>query len=305
MRTAIIESIYALMRKDKNVYFLTGDLGFSVLEKMEKDFPGRFFNMGVAEQNMIGVATGLALSGKKVFVYSIIPFATMRCFEQIRDDICYNNANVAIIGVGSGLSYGVLGCTHFALEDVAILRCLPNMTIVSPADAIEASLALGAIYSLSTPVYLRIGKKDEPTVYQKPYAFKLGKGVTLTRGDDIVIFATGSILKNVLEAGTILKEKYTISSSIVNLHTIKPLDVKLIVHMSKRKKAIFTVEEHGQIGGLGSAVAEIISQYDTMPPLTRIGTPDTFIKHIGSQTYLREKLSLSPSGIAKTIRAQL
>lgn len=305
MRTAVIEKIYSLMKRDKTVYFLTGDLGFSVLESIERDFPNRFINMGVAEQNMMGVAAGLALSGKKVFVYSIIPFATMRCYEQIRDDICYNNANVTIIGVGSGLSYGVLGCTHFALEDVAILRCLPNMTIVSPADAIEASLAIRAIYSLSTPVYLRIGKKGEPTVYQKPYAFKLGKGVTLTRGDDIAIFATGSILKNVLEAGTILKEKHHIFSSIVNLHTIKPLDVKLIVHMSKGKKAIFTVEEHGQIGGLGSAVAEIISQYDTMPPLTRIGTPDTFIKHIGSQTYLREKLSLLPGGIAKTIRAQL
>lgn len=305
MRTEVIEKIYSLMKQDKNVYFLTGDLGFSVLEKIELEFPHRFINMGVAEQNMMGTAAGLALNGKKVFVYSIIPFATMRCFEQIRDDICYNDANVTIIGVGSGLSYGILGSTHFALEDIAILRCLPNMTIVSPADGIEATLAIDAIYSLSKPCYLRIGKKEEPKVYRKSYLFELGKGVVLSKGNDITIFSTGTILKNVLDAGEILKEKYHISSSIVNIHTIKPLDTKLVVQESKGKRNIFTVEEHSQIGGLGSAIAEIVSGYDTMPSLTRIGTPDRFIKDIGSQKYLRDRLSLSPMGIAETIHEKL
>ncbi len=305
MRTAVIEKIYTLMKQDKNVCLLTGDLGFSVLENIEREFPKRFVNMGVAEQNMMGTATGLALSGKKVFVYSIIPFATMRCFEQIRDDICYNNANVTIIGVGSGLSYGILGCTHFALEDIAILRCLPNISIVSPCDGIEAVLAIDYIYSQSTPVYIRIGKKEEPTIYQKTYPFEFGKGVILSRGTDITIFSTGTILKNVLDAGNILKDKYHISASIVNLHTIKPIDIKLVVQESRGKKSVFTVEEHGQIGGLGSAVAEIISEYDKMPTLTRIGTPDRFIKYIGSQDYLRERLSLSPAGIVKIIRNKL
>lgn len=305
MRTEVVEKIYNLMKRDKNIYFLTGDLGFSVLEKIEAEFPQRFINIGVAEQNMMGTAAGLALSGKKVFVYSIIPFATMRCFEQIRDDICYNNANVTIIGVGSGLSYGILGSTHFALEDMAILRCLPNMTIICPADGIEATLAIDAIYSFSKPCYLRIGKKEEPKVYQKPYQFVLGKGVVLSEGNDISIFSTGTILKNVLDAADLLKDKYHVSSSVVNIHTIKPIDTKLVVQESKNKKAIFTVEEHGQIGGLGSTVAEIISGYDTMPPLTRIGTPDRFIKDIGSQEYLRERLSLSAKGIAETINRKL
>lgn len=305
MRTEVIEKIYSLMKQDKNVYFLTGDLGFSVLEKIEKEFPDQFINIGIAEQNMMGVATGLALSGKKVFVYSIIPFVTMRCFEQIRDDVCYNNANVTIIGVGSGLSYGILGSTHFALEDIAILRSLPNMTIISPSDGIESSLAVDAIYSLTSPVYLRIGKKGESAVYQKPYSFNLGKGVVLTKGKDITVFTTGSITKNVLEAGSILKDKFNIYASIINVHTLKPIDDKLILEMSKNKKAIFSVEEHGIIGGLGSAVSELVSGYVKMPVLTRIGTPDSFIKHIGSQEYLRDKLSLSAEGISKTIRLTL
>lgn len=301
MRTEVIEKIYSLMKRDKNIYFLTGDLGFSVLEKIEKEFPDRFFNMGVAEQNMMGVAAGIALSGKKVYVYSIIPFITMRCFEQIRDDICYNDANVTIIGVGSGLSYGILGSTHFALEDIAILRSLPNMTIVSPADGLEAVLAIDTIYHLPSPVYLRIGKKTEPIIYQKPYPFKLGKGVILTQGKDIAVFTTGCITKNVLQAGDILKNKYNIDAAIINIHTIKPIDEELILETSKGKKAIFTVEEHSKIGGLGSSISEIISGYAKMPVVSRIGTPDEFIKHIGSQEYLRDKLSLSAEGITNTI----
>lgn len=305
MRTTVIEKIYSLMKRGKNIYFLTGDLGFSVLEKIEKEFPDRFINMGVAEQNMIGVAAGLALSGKKVFVYSIIPFITMRCFEQIRDDICYNNANVTIIGVGSGLSYGILGSTHFALEDIAIMRSLPNMTILSPADAIEASLIVDNIHSVSSPVYLRIGKKTEPVVYQKTYPFELGKGVILNYGKDIAVFTTGCITKNVLMAADILKDRYNIGATVVNIHTIKPIDEELILEISKGKKALFTVEEHSKIGGLGSAVSEIICGYAKMPVLIRIGTPDKFIKDIGSHEFLREKLSLSAEGIVKSILTSL
>src|SRR3989338_7258901 len=169
MRPGIIKAVHQHMRKNKDSYFLTGDLGFSVLENLQKEFPTRVINMGVAEQNMIGVASGLALSGKKVFVYSIIPFVTMRCYEQIRDDACYHNLNIKIIGVGSGLSYGVLGSTHFALEDIGIMRCLPNMTVISPADPVEAELATKKIFIHPGPVYLRLGKKGEPTIYKGSY----------------------------------------------------------------------------------------------------------------------------------------
>ena len=300
MRSGIIKEIHNLMRKDENIYFLTGDLGYNVLEEMQIEFPKRVINMGVAEQNMMGVATGLALSGKKVYVYSIIPFVTMRCYEQVRNDICYNNADVTILGVGSGLSYGILSATHYALEDVAILRALPNMIIFSPADEIEAVLGLKELYKQKKPAYIRIGKKEEPKVYERPYNLKIGKGNILTEGDDIAIFATGTIMSEALGAAKILKEK-NIKASVINIHTIKPLDKELIVRESHFKKHVFVVEEHGMIGGLGSAIAESTSSETEFPPMTFIGTEDKFIKEIGTQEFLRSKTGLSAEKIANKI----
>ena len=304
MRTGIIKEIHNLMRKDENIYFLTGDLGYNVLEDMQKEFPKRVINMGVAEQNMMGVASGLALSGKKVYVYSIIPFVTMRCYEQIRNDICYNNADVTILGVGSGLSYGILSATHFALEDVAILRALPNMTIFSPADEIEAVLGVKELYKQKGPAYIRIGKKEEPKIYERPYNLKIGKGNILTEGEDITIFATGSIMSEALGAAKLLKEK-NIKASVINIHTIKPLDKELIIRESHFKKHVFVVEEHGKIGGLGSAVLENISEIDDFPKTTLIGTEDKFIKEIGTQEFLREATGLSADKIANKILSSI
>src|SRR3989344_1364145 len=223
MRSGIIKTIHELMREDENIYFLTGDLGYNVLEEMQKEFPKRVINMGVAEQNMMGVATGLALSGKKVYVYSIIPFVTMRCYEQVRNDICYNNADVTILGVGSGLSYGILSATHFALEDIAIMRALPSMVVFSPADETEAVLGVKELYKQKKPAYIRIGKKEEPKIYNSSYDLKIGKGNILVEGSDIVIFSTGTIMSEVLKAVEILREK-DIKASVINIHTIKPLD---------------------------------------------------------------------------------
>lgn len=304
MRTGIIKEIHNLMRKDENIYFLTGDLGYNVLEEMQKEFPKRVINMGVAEQNMMGVASGLALSGKKVYVYSIIPFVTMRCYEQVRNDICYNNANVTILGVGSGLSYGILSATHFALEDIAILRALPTITIFSPADEIEAVLGVKELYKLKKPVYIRIGKKEEPKIYERPYNLKIGKGNILTEGDDITIFATGTIMSEALGAAKLLKEK-NIKASVINIHTIKPLDKNLIMQEARFKKHIFVVEEHGIIGGLGSAIAESTSDEHEFPPLTLIGTEDKFIKEIGTQEFLREATGLSAGKIATKILSSI
>ncbi len=301
MRTAVIEKIHELMSKHDNIYFLTADLGYSVLEGLEKSFPKRFLNIGVAEQNMIGIAAGLALNGKVAYVYSIIPFVTLRCLEQIRDDICYHNLNVNIIGVGTGLSYGILGSTHFALEDIGIMRSLPNMTVISPTDAIEASLTIEASYSYPKPTYIRIGKKEEPQVHFKKYNYKIGKGVVLNKGKDIVIFTTGTIASNAIEAAKILKVERNISSTIVVIHTLKPVDVNLVYRLIKNKKAVFTVEEHSVIGGLGTVISELIVQAKKPPKLKKIGTADGFVKHIGSQTYLRGKLGLSPDAIVRTI----
>ena len=304
MRSGIIKEIHNLMRKDENIYFLTGDLGYHVLEAMQAEFPKRVINMGVAEQNMMSVAAGLALSGKKVYVYSIIPFATMRCFEQIRNDVCYNNADVTILGVGSGLSYGILSATHFALEDIAIIRALPNISIFSPADEIEAVLGVKELYKQRKPAYIRIGKKEEPKIYDRAYDLKIGKGNLLLEGSDITLFSTGTIMSEVLNAAEILRGK-KIKATIVNIHTIKPLDKNLVIQESRFKKHVFVVEEHGKIGGLGSAIAEAVCDEENFPQLTLIGTEDKFIKDIGSQDYLRRVTGLSSDKIASTIIKKL
>ncbi len=301
MRTAVIEKIEELMAEHKDIYFLSADLGYSVLENLEAKFPKRFLNVGVAEQNMIGIAAGLALNGKVPYVYSIIPFVTLRCLEQIRDDICYHNLNVNIVGVGTGLSYGILGSTHFALEDIGIMRSLANMTVLSPVDAIEGALATEASYFYKKPVYMRIGKKEEPQVHSKKYNFKIGKGVVLNKGKDIVLFTTGTIASNAVAAANELKEKRGISSTVVVIHTLKPVDVNLISRVVKGKKAVFTVEEHSVVGGLGTVVSEILVGEKNPPVLKKIGTADAIVRHIGSQIYLREKLGLSPDSIVRIV----
>lgn len=301
MRPIIIHEIHDLMKSNKNVYFLTGDLGYSVLEKIEQDFPDRFINVGIAEQNMIGIAAGLALSGKKVFVYSIIPFVTLRCLEHIRNDMCYHNLDITILGTGAGLSYGILSSTHFALEDIALLRPFPNMTIFSPADATEGQLGMQFFKTYHKPLYFRIGKKEEPTVYTKPYKFEFGCGVVLRKGSDATIIGTGPIIYEVLQAADRLEKTSDIKVTVINIHTIKPIDRELILKETKGKKTIFTVEEHGKIGGLGSAVCEILSQETSGVRVVRIGTEDQFISKIGTQSYLRRILKLDAEGIYKNI----
>ncbi|NMB83859.1 hypothetical protein GYA28_01060 [Candidatus Roizmanbacteria bacterium] len=304
MRSAIIEEIYNLMKENGNVYFLTGDLGYDVLEKIEAEFPNRFYNMGVAEQNMIGVASGLALSGKKVFVFSITPFVTMRCYEQIRNDVCFHDLDITILGIGSGLSYGILSSTHFSLEDIAILRPLPNMTIFSPVDEIEARLGMRYFKNHHHPLYIRIGKKKEEIIYKQPYDFQYGKGVIIRPGKDVVIFATGPIIGEALSAADLLKEK-NIEAEIINLHTIKPLDNDLIISESQGKKLIITLEEHGIIGGLGSAVSEVIGEYLPGNRVMRFGVEDKPINIVGSQTFLRKQFCLDSIGIMDTILKEL
>ena len=305
MRTGVVQHIHDYMRKDHNSYFLVGDLGYHVVEDVEKEFPERFINVGVAEQNMIGIAAGLALAGNKVFVYSIIPFVTMRCYEQIRDDLCYHDLDVVLIGAGAGLSYGILSATHFALEDVAILRVLPNMVVFSPADETEAVLGMKAITKQKHPTYVRIGKRTEPTIYEKPYKFKLGKVKVLQDGQDITIFASGPIIDEVIQTVRLLEKKMSISICLVNIHTIKPLDEKTILLKANGKKIIFTVEEHGKIGGLGSAVSEVLAEKGLKTKVIRIGTVDEFVKKIGSQPYLRKALHLDAQGIFMQMKKYL
>ena len=301
MRTAFIKTLIELAKKDKDIYLLTGDLGFSVFEEFKQRFPNRFVDCGVAEQNMIGVAAGLALSGKKVVVYSIIPFATMRCFEQIRNDICLQNLDVKIVGVGAGFSYGAQGPTHHAIEDLAVMRSLPNMTVLCPADPIETGLAVKAMFKLKGPVYLRLGKSKEENIHFKPFEFKVGKANLIKNGRDITIIGIGPILKNAILAAENLEKKYNISIRIISMTTLKPLDKNIVLRATKETKAIFSIEEHSLVGGLGSAAAEILAESKNKILFKRIALPDEFCKEVGSQEYLREKKGLSVKKIQKTI----
>ena len=307
MRTGVLNEVHEQMKNDENIYFIIGDLGFASVEMIENDFPERFINAGIAEQNMIGMAAGLALSGKKVYCYSIIPFLIMRCFEQIRNDLCYHNLDVVLLGAGAGMSYGILSSTHFALIDVAITRTLPNFSIFSPADEQEAILGTRSFKDHKGPGYIRIGQRVEPVVYSEPYDFKFGQGHVLQEGDSsgVVIFSSGPITHEVVLANSLLEKELGQKATIIDIHTIKPLDRKLVLERSKGAQAIFTVEEHSQIGGLGGAIAETLAGTKDLSKLTIIGTDDEFIKEVGSQQYLRKVKRLDAPGIVTRIKEQL
>lgn len=300
MRTAYIQTLTELAEKRQDIFLLTGDLGFSVFEKFEEAFPGRFYDIGVAEQNMIGVAAGLALSGKIVFVYSIIPFAIMRCLEQIRNDLCMQNLNVKIIGMGAGLHYGAAGPTHHAIEDIALMRALPNMTVVSPSTPKETEYMIRAAVDHAGPMYIRLGNSLGNLKSYDQNKFCLGKGVLIEDGDELTICSTGSILYYANEVMMDLK-KIGLSVRLINIHTIKPIDKDIILKSAKETKAIFTIEEHSVLGGLGSTVAEILAESKCDVYFKRIALSDSFIEDVGSRKYLLEKNSLSPAKIKKII----
>ena len=300
MRIAFIKTLTKLAQRDKNIFLVTGDLGFSVLEEFIARFPNQYLNIGVAEQNMISVAAGLALCGRTVFAYSIIPFITLRCFEQIRNDVCMQNANVKLIGVGEGFSYGQLGPTHHSIEDIAVMRSLPNMTVVCPGDPWEVEKATQAIAKIKSPAYLRIGKKGEPILHRKNTNFTLGKGIVMEEKGILTLMTTGNMLETTLAVSEKLRKK-SVSSRIISMHTLKPLDEDLIVASGKDTGAIFTIEEHSIIGGLGSAVSQVLMEGGIKAKFHCFGVEDKFTKIAGSQEYLRIVNGLSINQISKSI----
>lgn len=299
MRTAFINTLTGLGRKDKRIFLLTGDLGFSVLEGFKSRFPDRFFNIGVAEANMVGVAAGLALTGKIVYIYSIVPFVTLRCLEQIRNDICYQRLNVRIIGVGGGLSYGTAGSTHYSLEDIAVMRSMPGLAVVCPGDPLEAEKAVQASVNFKGPLYIRLGKGRDPLVYKKMNGFRIGRSILARKGPDIAVIATGNMLPNALSAAGLLQKK-GIKAAVISMHTVSPIDAKAIAGLARSRKAIFTVEEHNITGGLGSAVAEVLAEQPAKIFFRRIGVRGQ-VNCLGSQDYLRGKLGLDAKGIAAAV----
>ncbi len=288
MRNAFIRSLTELARRDPRIFLLVGDLGYSVVEPFRDEFPEHFVNVGVAEQNMTGLAAGLALSGKIVFTYSIANFPTLRCLEQIRNDVCYHRANVKIVAIGGGVGYGALGVTHHGTEDVAVLRALPEMTVLSPADPVETALATRAVVDWPGPCYLRLGKAGEPLIHRKPPEFQIGKLIELRRGRDVVILATGAVARNALLAAEKLGEA-GIAAGVYSVHTIKPLDERFLRELARQTPLLFTVEEHSATGGLGSAVAEVLAEVGgTRSTLKRLALPDSFLP-VGSQEFLLSK----------------
>jgi len=297
VRAAFIRSLIDLARTDERIYLLVGDVGFSLVEPFARELPRRFLNVGIAEQNIIGIATGLALSGKIVFAYSLANFPTIRCVEQIRNDACYHNANVKIVSSGGGLAYGVLGTTHHVTEDLAIMRALPNMTVIAPGDPIEAGLATKAAAEWIGPCYLHLAKTGDPVVHKSAPNFQIGKAVTVRKGNDITLIATGGILASAVQSAEQL-EKKGIKTRVLSMHTVKPLDSEAVLAAKRETKAIITIEEHNIIGGLGSAVAEVLAE-SANPAINfkRMGIKDLFCLEVGSQEYLRKACSLSVDNI--------
>jgi transketolase len=301
MRTAFIETLCELAEQNKQIWLLTGDLGYSVLERFADRFPDRFVNVGVAEQNMTGVAAGMSMCGKIVFTYSIANFPTLRCLEQIRNDVCYHNANVKIVSVGAGLTYGAQGYTHHGIEDIAIMRVLPNMAVIAPSDPIEAKLATRAIVEYDGPCYLRLCKAGDPIIHQSEPEFKVGKMIEMRDGSDALIISTGNMLYSALEAAKLAKAK-NISVAVWSCPWLKPLDREAIVEAAKRFSLILTAEEAKIIGGLGGSVAEVLA---SLPPhhaqLMCAGIPDTVSYEVFSQAAAKAKLKLDGQGLYETL----
>lgn len=286
MRTAYLDTLYELAKKDKRVYALISDNGAIVYDKYRNDLPEQYLNLGISEANMLGMAAGMASCGKVPFAYTIGAFLAYRAFEFIRNDICLQNQNVKIVGTGAGEVYSALGSTHHATEDMGGLRSLPNLTLICPASPMEVRKATLAAYEHKGPVYLRLGTNREPEIYQKEYVFSIGKGVVLQDGKDITLVGTGSILKDVLDAAKKL-EGTGIHARIVNIHTIKPMDEEIICAAMDETGAILTVEDHNVIGGLGSAVSEVIAEYGKPVKFHRLGLK-TFSAGYGSYSEVKK-----------------
>jgi len=300
MRNAFADALTQLAREDQRLVLLSGDIGNKLFDKFKQIDPLRFYNCGVAEANMMGVAAGMALSGLRPVIYTITPFTTTRCFEQIRVDVCYHQAPVIIVGTGSGLSYAELGPTHHSLEDMAILRTLPGMCVLAPCDAVELELMLREALKQDRPVYIRIGKKGEPIIHAQMPNLRIGEALVVREGTDLALLSAGIVMPEVLKAADKLKEQ-DISAEVVSFHSVKPLDTTYLQKAAERFKLLVTVEEHGLIGGLGSTVAEWRARDHAAIQQLSIGTPDEFMHEIGSQKYAQVKYGLEAEKIAEKI----
>ncbi|MEG2020151.1 MAG: transketolase C-terminal domain-containing protein [Oscillospiraceae bacterium] len=291
-----------IAQTNENIKVLTADLGLlSGLGKFIAAHPDKYLNVGIAEQNMLGIASGLAKEGNCVFVTTYATFVTMRSFEQIRNNLGYMKFNVKVIGSSGGLAMGMSGNEHYALEDISLMRSVPNMTVLSPADGVEALKMAYAIAEINGPVYLRLtGGLNCPMVYKEDYQFEIGKAVKLREGSDVAVIATGTMVNEALKAADLLEHE-GISACVINMHTIKPLDGEMLNTLYEKFPFIVTVEEHSKIGGLGSAVAEHKTCVKNAPAHLILALPDMF-GMVAEQGFLLDKYGLNSMGIAKSIK---
>lgn len=302
MRTAFIETLTELAARDPRVEMVVGDLGFAVVDDFATRFPNRFVNAGVAEQNMTGLATGIALTaGSVVFTYSIANFGTVRCLEQIRNDACYHHADVKVVAVGGGVAYGTHGATHFAVEDLALMRAQPGMVVVAPADPLEARTVTRLAVDTPGPWYIRLGKNREPALHEGAVLdLPLGGSTVLREGRDGTLVATGPIAYEAREAARALAAE-GIELRVVSMPFLRPVDRDTIQAAARETPWVMTVEEHSIHGGLGSVVAEVMAELGAGVPLVRAALPE-FLDAIGDQAFLRALARIDATGIAARVR---
>ena len=298
MRNTFAQEITNIAQKNKKIVLLAGDIGYKLFDNFKKKYPHRFYNCGVAEANMTTVAAGLALKGFTPITYTIATFGVYKTVEQIKVDICYPNLGVIIVGVGTGLNYAGLGVTHHAVEDIGVLRSIPNLNIVSPADSLELRSLLPDVIKRKKPTYLRIGKKGEKNIYKSTPVTKVGKGNIIYHGKKICIVSTGNVIVNANEAILNLRKK-NIYPGLISMHTIKPLDINLLNKVFKKYKYIVILEEHSSIGGLTSAISEHYMENNYINKFLKLNTGKQFILKSGNQERAHENLNISPKSIEK------
>lgn len=305
MRNAFADEITKLAGEDPALVLLAGDIGNRLFDKFKAVAPDRFYNCGVAEANMVGIAAGLGMSGFRPVVYTITPFTTTRVMEQIRVDVCYHDVPVIIVGTGSGLSYASLGPTHHSCEDMAMLRALPGMSVFAPGDPWEVRACLRAALKHRGPVYMRIGKKGEPAVHQCTPEVSVGRSITLREGENVTLLAVGVMVPTALAVADELVA-HGVSARVVSVVSVKPLDEKLLGHVFDRSRLVATIEEHSVIGGFGAAVSEwLVDRGMIGVPLVRFGTADAFIHESGDTRYARERMGLDGAHISRTLLERL
>lgn len=305
MQKAYINALYKLLKEDKNVISCLSDSGTDYDEMIARELPNQVINFGISENNKVAAASGLASQGKIPFVYTTNAFIAYRSYEFVRDDICLQNRNVKLVGMGSNLSWSTLGCTHHTTEDISALKALPNLIILNPASPKELEKCIEEAYKIEGPVYIRMGMSGEEEIYENDCKFKVGKNTTIKEGKDGVVFTSGYIISEVLKAVQKLQEKDNISLKVVNISTIKPFDNKSIINESKNNKLMFSVEEGNIIGGVGSSIADVIAENNLDTRLVKIGLNDTFGKGYGTRQEVLEMNKLDSESIYKKLKKEL